>query len=384
MSAFGAEVGERGQPRLALMLMNPIPKTQTLETREAAKWAASLNDSEIAVSDPTVSERVLRTQGSVPPDSVIVRDHNSPDDVVVEPAEIVDLREGNVFYTMRAAEAGKRNVCTAPAKRTMFVDDRIEEIGTPHQTGCSIRELFELPDHIALFRDLHSPNDQPIAPNAAAEFNDGPVFYTRARVQFTIFVNKLPFTKSAGAKELMTGREIAALGEAEPQNTKVERVTGGQKEKIGLDQRVAVHDRDEFKVIRTNINAGFQSDRIERELARLRESGLNVRFIAGPVPAVIYYSVPVREGLLVRTTDVLVKVPSGYPGGIIDNIFLPAGSPLLSCTPGAAQQTETIDGQQWTQKSVHPHAPNAVPWNKDKHGFHTYYSEVQNWLHASS
>jgi len=31
------------------------------------------------------------------------------------------------------------------------------------------------------------------------------------------------------------------------------------------------------------------------------------------------------------------------------------------------------------QKSIHPHAPNAVPWDKEKHGFQTYYSEVQNW-----
>src|SRR5205814_9334966 len=125
-----------------------------------------------------------------------------------------------------------RNVCKSPAKRAMFLDDRIEEIGTPHQTGGSVRELFELPEHVALFRDLHSPNDQPIEVNSAAEFNDGPVFYTRARVEFTIFVNKLPFTKANGVKKTMTGREIAALVEAEPQNTKVERVTGGQKENI--------------------------------------------------------------------------------------------------------------------------------------------------------
>lgn len=364
-------------------------KTETAEAPNnpksaAAKWATSVDDRKIAVPDPTVSEHVLRTQGNVPADFVIVRDHNSPDDVVIKPGEVVDLRDGNVFYTMRAADVGKRNVCKAPAKRAMFVDDRIEEIGTPHQTGGSVRELFELPEHVALFRDLHSPNDQPIEVNSAAEFNDGPVFYTRARVQFTIFVNKLPFTKSNGAKETMIGREIAALVEPEPQNTKVERVTGGQKENIGLDQQIAVHDRDEFKVIRTNINAGFQSDRIERELARLRQSGLKVEFIASPVPAVIYYQVPVRDGLPERATDVLVKVPNGYPGGIIDNAFLPDGSPLLGCTPGKAQQTEVINGHSWRQKSLHPHTGKGVPWDKDKHGFHTYFSEVLNWLHAGS
>jgi len=294
--------------------MKPTPETQTSEKRAASKWAASIDDTQIAVPDPTVSEHVLRTQAEVKTDFVIVRDHNSPNDVVLTADETVDLREGNVFYTVRRAELGERSVCATPAKRAMFVDDRIEEIGTPHQTGGSIRELFELPQNVALFRDLHSPNDVPIELNAAAEFIEGPVFFTRTHVQFTIFVNKLPFTKADGVKKTMTGREIAALVEAEPQNTKVERVTGGAKEKIGLDQQVAVHDQDHFKVIRTNVNAGFQSARIERELAILRASGLNVRFVAGPMPSVIYHDVPVRDGLPVSTTDVLVKVPSGYPG----------------------------------------------------------------------
>jgi hypothetical protein len=351
--------------------------------RGKPKWFAQIDDKIVAVPDATVAVSVLKTQAGVADGHVLVRDHNSQNDVVLD-GGVVDLREGNVFYSIPAEQVGERTVCRVPAKRAILVDDRAEEIGTPHQTGGSIRELFELPKRVDLFRDLHSPNDQSIDLNTAVEFQDGPVFYTRTRVQFTIFVNKLAFTKADGAKKEMTGREIAELVEKEPQNTKVERITGGQKTKIELDETVAVQDRDEFKVIRCNVNAGFQSDRIERELARLRESGLAVRLVAGHVPAVIYCDVPVRDGLPVRTTDVLVKVPSGYPGGIIDNAFLPVGSPLLNCTPGETQQTETIDGRQWTQKSVHPHAPQAAPWDKERHGFDTYYSEVQNWLHAGS
>lgn len=142
----------------------------------------AIDDNKIAIPDPTVSEDVLRTQASVPDDFVIVRDHNSPNDIVLKPGELVDLRDGNVFYTMRTVEVGRRKECTTPPKRAMFADDRIEEIGTPHQTGGSIRELFELPKSVALFRDLHSPNDVAIELNAAADFNDGPVFYTRIRV----------------------------------------------------------------------------------------------------------------------------------------------------------------------------------------------------------
>jgi hypothetical protein len=159
--------------------MNPIPETQTSKKQSAAKWAASIDDNKIAIPDPTVSAAVLRVQASVPADFVIVRDHNSPSDVVLKPGEMVDLRYGNVFYTMRATEVGERKACETPGKRAVFVDDRIEEVGTPDQTGGSIRELFELPKDVALFRDLHSPNDVPIELNTAVHFNDGPVFYTR-------------------------------------------------------------------------------------------------------------------------------------------------------------------------------------------------------------
>lgn len=160
--------------------MNPIPETQTSKAKSAAKWAASIDDIKIAIPDPTVSEAVLRAQAGVPGDSVIVRDHNSPDDVVLKPGGMVDLRDGNVFYTIRATEVGKRKACASPAKLAAFVDDRIEEIGKPKQTGGSIRELFEIPQDVALFRDLHSPNDVPIEANTAIDFRDGPVFYTRA------------------------------------------------------------------------------------------------------------------------------------------------------------------------------------------------------------
>ena len=105
----------------------------------------------LAVPDPIVAVHVLKTQASVPTDFVLVRDHNSPNDVVLKDGETVDLRQGNVFYTVRACDVGERGHCTAPAKLAMNVDDRAEEIGTRNQTGGSVRELFELPADILLF-----------------------------------------------------------------------------------------------------------------------------------------------------------------------------------------------------------------------------------------
>ena len=63
-----------------------------------------------------------------------------------------------------------------------------------------------------------------------------------------------------------------------------------------------------------------------------------------------------------------------------EKVWLPEGSPLLNCTPGSPQDTASFEGHKWTQKSIHPHATNAIPWDKDKHGFHTYYGEMLHWL----
>ncbi|HEY4300927.1 MAG TPA: E2/UBC family protein [Candidatus Didemnitutus sp.] len=183
-------------------------------------------------------------------------------------------------------------------------------------------------------------------------------------------------------KPLMKGREIAKLVEEHPDQTKVEQLTAAGPKPVGLDEEVPIVSCDEFKVIRCNINAGFQAERLERELSELRVRGANVSVVGTPVAAVIYHDVPVRAGLPAGSTDVLVKVPAGYPGGIIDNAFLPEGSPLLSCTPGGEQQVESFGGRAWKQKSIHPYTGNGIPWNKDRHGFHTYYTELVNWLNA--
>jgi hypothetical protein len=223
--------------------MNPIPESQTTEKRSLAKWAALVNDTQIAVPDPTVSEHVLRTQAGVPAEFVIVRDHNSPDDVVVKPGEIVDLRSGNVFYTVCTADVGNRGACTAPAKRAIFVDDRAEEIGTPHQTGGSIRELFELSENVMLFRDLHSPNDQPIEANAAANFDDGPVFLTRkVKRQVQISINGEKRETHSGQNSV---KHLRAIGNVPPDEI-LSQLKDGKPEDLPDDGYVEIHGGEVF------------------------------------------------------------------------------------------------------------------------------------------
>lgn len=359
---------------------NPVGN-HTPNCSPASKWAAVVNDTLVWMPERHVHITTLREQAGIPADHLLFRDQNSEDDTVMPKEGTIDLAEGNVFYGEPGCEADARPTCHAPAKLAFVVNDRWEIVTKPNQTGRTLRDLFDLSKDVELFRDLKSPDDQPVSDGDAVQFADGCVFRTHERKHtLRIFVNKLPFTEHDGVKPEMTGLEIAKLVEDKPENTRVTNITGGQSTPVELNQTIKIADCDQFKVVRNNVNAGFQSERIDRELTILRESGVRLTFVAGPMPAVIYHDVPVAHGKPVETTDVLVRVPSGYPGGVIDNAFLPEGSPLLNCTPGSAQETVVFDGRRWTQKSIHPHANNGIPWDKDKHGFHTYYGEMLHWL----
>jgi hypothetical protein len=349
----------------------------------APKWTALINDCLVPMPRQIVRVAMLREQGSIPAGHGIFRDHNSENDPPVAENGSVDLAAGNVFYSDVACERAAGEPSHAPAKLAYVVDDRWEVVIKPEQTGRSLRDLFALSGEVELLRDLESPDDLPMADAASAAFHRGCVFRTRRhQAVLEIKVNRLRFTEKDGVKPLMKGREIAKLVEEHPDQTKVEQLTAAGPKPVGLDEEVTIVRCDEFKVIRCNINAGFQAERLERELTELRARGARVSVVGTPVSAVIYHDVPVRDGLPASSTDVLVKVPAGYPGGIIDNAFLPEGSPLLSRTPGGEQQVELFEGRSWKQKSIHPYTGNGIPWNKDRHGFHTYYTELVNWLNA--
>ena len=349
--------------------------------RPAPKCAAVINDVLIPMPRLIVKVAVLREQASVPAHHALYRDHDSDNDPRLPDNGTVDLSEGNVFYSDETCDRAEGH-CKSPAKLAYVIDDRWLDVIKPAQTGRSLRDLFALPEHVELLRDLMSPDDIVVGPDDSAEFAAGCVFRTRHHhTQLEIKVNKLQFTEKDGVKPRMTGREIAALVEPDPSQTKVQEITPHGPKDIPLDHEVEIENCEEFKVIRCNINAGFQPERLERELAALRARGAKVTVVGTPPIAVIYHEVPVRSGLPVSSTDVLVRVPSGYPGGIIDNAFLPEGSPLLTCTPGAEQQIESFAGRSWKQKSIHPYT-GGVAWNKDRHGFHTYYGEMVSWLHA--
>lgn len=179
-----------------------------------AKWAALIGDVNTPAPQQIVKASVLRAQAGIGDNAVLVRDHNSPNDVVLDDCEKVDLAEGNVFYELPRCDAQPRGRCKSPAKLAYFVNDRAEITTKPDQTGTTLRELFNLSPDAVLIRDFESPDDMVIGPNDQAFFGDGPVFVARsARTDYTVIVNGRPRRVD---KPKLTFDEVVALAYDNP------------------------------------------------------------------------------------------------------------------------------------------------------------------------
>lgn len=199
-----------------------------------------------------------------------------------------------------------------------------------------------------------------------------------------IFVNRRKFEESDGVKPVMTGGDIASLVKIPPNNAVVRGPDGVE---IGINQPVHVKNGAHFTATRQVVEGGHGPlDRVERELNLLREGGQVVECIRGDRQVVLYRDVPTAGAPLglPRTTDVVVPVPSGYPGSPIDLAGLPVGSPLLARTRGGQNNQGLVnaDGRRWQLASYHPHnGGGGPPWDQTVHGFHTYLDHLLAWLH---
>ena len=352
--------------------------------RPQPKWAAAIEDQYIPSPQRKVKVRVLKDQANIVPGNVLVRDQDGENDVALNDEQVIDLADGNVFYAVPACEARTLSTRDQIPKLAFFVDDRPEVTVRASQTGATLRELFGFAPGVQLFRDFESPYDEPIGLDQAANFADGPVFYTRHKhAQLTIYVNEKPFTEAEGVKHEMTGREIAKLVFDDPDNYDVYQLP--DEKEIPLAQTIKVHNCEKFKVVRKTVSGGFETARVERELTVLRRSGEKATFVP-ELPAVVYHDVPAKRGYPhLQSSDVLVMVPGGYPGQFLDGAYLPQGSPLLGRVAGNPQNvTVQALNRVWQLVSYHPHnGGGGPPWNKDKHGFHTYMDELLTWIHLA-
>ena len=361
-----------------------VPAKPSQTCGHLPKWAAVVNDALVLLPEQHVTARLIKHEAGAPADLTLVRDHGSPNDVPFEDETRLDLSEGNVFYTLQRCEVKPASGCVAPPKLAFIVNDHAEQTLNPHQDGRSLRELFGFTATVRLFRDFESHDDTAIGLDDGVNFPDGPVFYTRRiGVGLTIIVNKQTFLETEGVNKRMPGRGIASPISPQPDKPEGTRHKGKERIPVGLDETIEIRDCEEFSVIRTNVVGGFEPTRIQRELGSLRDNGGKVTFVESPVPCAVYHRLPSRQGYPHLTeTDVLVPIPSAYPGVMLDGAYLPTGSPLLGRVEGSPQgNTIQALGRTWQLVSYHPHNGGGGPaWNKDRHGLHTYYTEILSWI----
>jgi hypothetical protein len=187
-----------------------------MSSHPSSKWFAVINDTSIPAPKQAVKVEVLKVQGSVPHDHVLVRDFNSPHDAVLKDNDLVDLAEGNVFYSRRHDEVKPNGTCpSGPAKRAFSVNDEFEVIVVAEQTRESLLELFSIGGTVQLYRDYESPRDEVIDTGTPLLFKDGPVFYTRGKIEqlVDITIGGKPFKVVAGN---YTGAQIKKIGGVPP------------------------------------------------------------------------------------------------------------------------------------------------------------------------
>jgi hypothetical protein len=71
-----------------------------------------------------------------------------------------------------------------------------------------------------------------------------------------IFVNRRKFGVEQGVKEVMTGREIAALVDVPVENAVVRQDSGPNKREIDIDSSITVEMGDHFLVTRKTVEGG--------------------------------------------------------------------------------------------------------------------------------
>ncbi|BBO34175.1 E2/UBC family protein [Lacipirellula parvula] len=351
--------------------------------RATGKWAASIDDVTVPMPQRRVPVALAKELASVPSDYVLVRDHNSPNDVVFDDGDMIDLAEGNVFYRLKRCEVTGRGACQEIAKRAWFLNDVSEITIRPELSGETLRSLFSLSTHSDVLRDVDGTHDVPIAIDATALFEDGPVFISReVHAELKITVSSRIFSEAQGVKSRMTGLEIAALVYPDkPGDTRVWFVSDGNRE-VALDETVCIKGCEVFDVVRKEVTGGFERSRIDREIDLLASSGQRVTVLTGP-DVVIFHDLRTHPGRNFGTTDVLVPVPGGYPAQMLDLAYLRTDSPLIGKVKGQPQEVLTTAlGCTWRQISYHPHNGGGGPaWDPTVHGFHTYVVEVMSWLH---
>jgi hypothetical protein len=153
--------------------------TNSATNSAGPRWIGVFNDRIIPLPRQKLPVSLMRVLASVPGDHAIVRDHQSPEDEVLDDGATIDLADGNVFRIVPRCDVGSPSPCNSPAKKALSVDDKFELIVVDQLPREAVLSLFGLDLSTVLCRDFESPNDPVIPAGATVCFVDGPTFLTR-------------------------------------------------------------------------------------------------------------------------------------------------------------------------------------------------------------
>lgn len=366
-------------------------------SKASARWTAVVDDRPIPMPRRKIDLQILRDQANVGEECIIVRDHESRDDVALSESEEVDLGKGNVFRTVRKCDApALKDKSDAPAKLAFFVDDEFKLVVKGEQTEDSLRRLFDLSPRIQLLRDLESPNDQPVGDGDVLRFTDGPVFITCTDIekhcgceepppQVQKYIIRVDDTRYVVTVPEMTGREILVLAGKDPNEWMLNQRIKKRFDPVKLDQVVdfTVCGIERFTTLPNEQSEGrpairqFQLPEEDAEL--LDSTGLQWETVRDGDNWLIVHEIPMPDAFVARKTSVAIRVPSGYPTTALDmGYFFPPIQRVDGQVIPATQARVTIQGNSWQQWSRHYTSAN--PWVAGKYNVFTHYQLTQAWL----
>jgi hypothetical protein len=236
-----------------------MSNSRTDAKRPQAKQGVVVNDALYPMPAPRLTAGDILHQIAAPAGQSLKRDYQSAHDYVFADDETVDLREGNVFVLV--PKCAPRPCADASAKPKLAfilnVEDLFEITINPNQTGKTLKRLLGLDESSVLFRDMESPDDQPIADNQEVKFSDGPVFIAKT-LSLTIKVNDNPVKMG---KRKATALEIKQAAMAQGVNIQLDFVLfkmdaeGNNGPALADDKVMKLSDCDEFRCVSQDDNS---------------------------------------------------------------------------------------------------------------------------------
>lgn len=317
------------------------------------KWAAVVGDRLIQLPHQRVKVREVLAQAGLPHDTPLIRDYDSPNDVVLAKDADIDLAEGNVFRTERQGTPGDGSTPDAPPKLAFVVDDEWEVTIRPDQTGQMLRDLFEIPDGAELLRDYKSPQDAVVADEDSVLFADGPVFRTRVGT-VTVKVNNnevcVPLRGTAvSLKQAAIDQKVAIRIDF---LLFAVRQDGSLSPAIPDDRMLAFHEGEEFRCVAPDDNSStsVMTPAVEQAIAEIQATfpghQVDVEPDSDGGAYVTVRDLPLGDQYTPSVSWVGLHVTFQYPHPALNQLFCVAG-----LKKNGADVTAPFHKGEWTPPS---------------------------------